>query len=493
MFFTKRVKTVATMGPACNEQKIVENLVMQGATVFRLNFSHGDFDEHQNRVNLVNTLRKELNRPISLMLDTKGPEIRTHNFENNEVEIIKNSEIKVFLNEEKLGNSEEFSINYSNLGNEIKKQQKILVDDGKLQLVVKEINKDYLLCYAENTHKIKNRRAINVPGVHLNIDFLSEKDKADIIFGIQTLKVDYVAASFVNSLDDLKMMRNFLDDNGGNDIQIISKIETKTSLENIDDIIQNSDGVMVARGDLGVETPFEEVPLWEKRIIRKCNLYGKPVIVATQMLDSMTANPTPTRAEVSDVYWAVDLGTDATMLSAESANGNYPVEAVTTMTKIIRIAESNYWYLGHHRKIKNWYEQDKIVQNKSEWTEFAFKIAKQALDEKIHHIIIFDDSENMELTKKLSLSRAKATIIPVVNDNRQWTAFGINYGIYPELVKDKEDVINNNNFLIDLACKKYGAKKYGSQKYNIRNQDKVRNHDKILVIRSTEIEIINNG
>lgn len=466
LFINKRVKTITTIGPSSDSKEGMLKLASRGANVYRLNFSHGDFQEHGARVKLAREIISEYQRPLSIMLDTKGPEIRTHSFENDAVLIEKNSVINILTNEEVLGNAKEFSVNYQNLIKDVKENSKILIDDGKLQLLVLEVdNKNYKIkCRALNSHKVKNTRAVNVPGVKLSLDFLSKKDKEDLIFGCEELKVDYVAASFVSDASDIKVMRDFLNQHGGQNIKIIAKIESKYAIDNIDEIILHSDGIMIARGDLGVDLPYYEVPLWQKRIIHKCNKEMVPVIVATQMLESMLTNPTPTRAEVSDIYWAVDLGVDSTMLSGESANGEYPDKSMEAMTKVIWKAESHFWYDGYLEKFLKW--------SKSAFKDFAYQVGKKVLEKRIHQVIIIDNSEDHLLLKTLSNAKIRSTLIPLVNDKDSYSSFGILYGIYPELVnEDINDILNSNEKLIKIA-KKFGAK----------------DNQKILIVNGSEIK-----
>lgn len=459
LFINKRIKTIVTIGPTSESQETMLHLAQKGANVYRLNFSHGDFEEHGKRAKIVDKLLQQVQRPLSLILDTKGPEIRTHKFKDGKVLITKDSEVTIFTNKEIEGTATEFSVNYENLVNDMQIDQRLLVDDGKLQLIVVAIvnqgDEKYLVCRAVNSHVVKDRRAIIVSGVKLSLPFISDKDREDIIFGCQQLKVDYIAASFVSDAADLKEMRQLLDNNGGQYVKIIAKIESRYAVNNIDEIIENSDGIMVARGDLGVDVPYAEVPLIQKHIIRKCNKAMVPVIVATQMLESMLTNPLPTRAEVSDIYFAVDLGADTTMLSGETANGEYPEKSIETMTRVIRKAEVHFWYEGYLERFAKW--------TTSPLKDFVYKVGKEILSERmqknkrIHHVIVLDNSDNYLLTKTLSNARVRGAIIPLVTDARVRNAFGIWYGIYPELVSDPQQIINNDSALSTIS-KKYGAK-----------------------------------
>lgn len=458
LFINKRVKTITTIGPASETRDLMLRLAQKGANVYRLNFSHGDFEEHGKRVEFAKSIIQQVQRPLSLILDTKGPEIRTHSFKGGEALISKDSRVIIYTNKEIEGTETEFSINYENLVNDIQVEQRLLVDDGKLQLIVLGINnKDddtSIICRAVNTHLVKNHRAIIVSGIKLSLPFISDKDRADLIFGCEQ-KVDYVAASFVHDAKDLQEMRQLLDENGGADIKIIAKIESRYAVDNIDEIIANSDGIMIARGDLGVDVPYAEVPLIQKHVIRKCNKAMVPVIVATQMLESMLSNPLPSRAEVSDIYWAVDLGADTTMLSGETANGEYPEKSIEAMTRVVRKAEIHFWYEGYLERFIKW--------STSPCKDFVYQVGKEVLGEKIqkqkriHQVIVLDDSDDQLLTKTLSNARVRSTLIPLVTDERIRNSFGIWYGVYPELVMDINKVINDDSLLNNIA-RKYGAK-----------------------------------
>ncbi len=328
----KMTKIVCTIGPASERKEVLEQMVDAGMNVMRLNFSHGSHEEHSVRMETIRKINEEKNTNVAILLDTKGPEIRTHKFENGGVNLEKGQLVKVNM-KEVLGTQEMFSVTYANLINDVEIGNKILVDDGYLTLIVKEKQEDILVCEVQNNAFIKDRRGINVPNVKLNMPFISEKDEADLKFGCKQ-RVDFVAASFVRRKDDILEIRKIFDEMGTPEIQIIAKIENEEGVLNANEILEVADGIMVARGDLGVEVPAEEVPVIQKRLIKQCQKAGKVVVTATQMLESMQKNPRPTRAEVSDVANAILDGTDAIMLSGESAAGDYPVESVKMMTQI---------------------------------------------------------------------------------------------------------------------------------------------------------------
>jgi pyruvate kinase len=338
----KRTKIVCTLGPATDNKETVRALILNGMNVARLNFSHGSHEEHAARIQRIKEVRKELGIPVAIMLDTKGPEIRTGELAQGKVELEAGNEV-VLTTESITGDEKRFSVSYHKLPSEVAVGSRILIDDGLIQLEVKAIQGTEMICQILNGGSLGSKKSINLPGVNIELPALTKKDKEDIIFGIEQ-RVDFVAASFVRKPKDVLEIRKVLEQNGGDHIDIISKIENREGVEKIDRILSVSDGIMVARGDLGVEIPAEEVPLVQKSIIKKCNLVGKPVITATQMLDSMMRNPRPTRAEVGDVANAVFDGTDAVMLSGETAAGSYPIEAVKTMFNIVVKSENSEEY-----------------------------------------------------------------------------------------------------------------------------------------------------
>ncbi len=335
-----QTKIICTIGPVSNDINVMRGLIVAGMDVMRMNFSHETQEKHLERLDTLRTLNKELDTNVAGLLDTKGPEIRTHLFNDGKATIVKGSEVIVHM-EEILGDASKFSITYPYLYQDMEINEKILIDDGYLSLTVTEIDSKnkLMITKADNTHTIKNRRGINVPGVKLQLDFISEKDKSDIIWGCKN-DVDFIAASFVRRANDVLEIRKILKNNNNENIQIISKIENKEGVDNIDEIIDVSDGIMIARGDLGVEVPAEDVPVIQKYIIERCHNKGKISVTATQMLESMITHPRPTRAEVSDVANAIYDGTDAIMLSGESAIGLYPIDSVKVMGNIATKIES---------------------------------------------------------------------------------------------------------------------------------------------------------
>ncbi|MGI6712486.1 MAG: pyruvate kinase [Bacillota bacterium] len=343
-------KIVCTIGPASDSVKMLERLIRAGMNVARLNFSHGTFEEHATRINNIRQASLNAKKPVGIILDTKGPEIRIGDFNGEKITVNEGQKV-VLTVEKKVGSGNKLPVTYKELAQEVVPGNEILIDDGLIGLKVIEIkdNRD-IICIAKNSGEIFPHKGVNVPGVEINLPAVTEKDRADICFGIEQ-NVDFIAASFVRKAADILEIRKILEDKGAN-IDIIAKIESRSAVNNIDDILKVADGVMVARGDLGVEIPAEEVPLVQKMIIDKCNKAGKPVITATQMLDSMMRNPRPTRAEASDVANAIFDGTDAIMLSGETAAGKYPQEAVETMVRIAVKAETAIKYNAKSKGVK---------------------------------------------------------------------------------------------------------------------------------------------
>ena len=357
----RKTKIVCTLGPSTDKEGVLKRLIEEGMNVARFNFSHGDHEEQLGRLQMLQKLRKELKRPVAALLDTKGPEIRLRDFTDGKVEL-KDGQTFTLTTDEIMGDAKRVSITYKNLPEDVKPGDRILIDDGLIGMEVKEIKvtsgakadkdgnkpKD-IICQVLNGGVISNRKGVNVPNVELSMPYISEKDYGDIVFAVEH-DYDFIAASFVRTADDVLAIRKILAEKGGEDINIIAKIENMQGVQNIDDIIRVSDGIMVARGDMGVEIPLEDVPVIQKMIIKKVYDAGKKVITATQMLDSMMKHPRPTRAEATDVANAIYDGTDAVMLSGETAAGRYPLEAVRMMTKIAESSEPYLDYRTYNRR-----------------------------------------------------------------------------------------------------------------------------------------------
>ena len=328
----RKTKIVATLGPSSNDVEQLKALIEAGIGAARLNFSHGDHEEHGARINNFKQAREELGKPVPIVLDTKGPEIRIKTFATKKVSLVAGQEFTLTTDDIE-GDNTKVAVTYMDLPNDVKIGSTVLIDDGLVGLTVVDIKGSDVICTVNNSAELGSRKGVNLPDIHINLPALTEKDIDDIKFGVE-MGIDYIAASFIRSAKDVLEIKRVLEECGGSDVHIISKIENRDGVDNIDEILEVTDGIMVARGDLGVEVPAEEVPFLQKEIIRKCNDAFKPVVTATQMLDSMIRNPRPTRAEATDVANAIYDGTDAIMLSGETAKGKYPVEAVKMMNQI---------------------------------------------------------------------------------------------------------------------------------------------------------------
>lgn len=439
----KKTKIICTLGPASEDKAIMTQLIKAGMNVARFNFSHGDYEEHGNRLKTVQAINEELGTHVAYLLDTKGPEIRTHEFDGK-VEIKKNSEVRIAFTPV-LGNAEKFSVSYPGLFDDMKVGEFVTVDDGYLTLEVigKDAEAKELITVAKNTHVVKSRRGVNVPGVVLNMPFISEKDENDIKFAAK-MGYDFVAASFVRRAEDAKAVRDILDNNGGKDVQIIAKIENQEGMDNLSEILEVVDGIMVARGDLGIEVAGELVPLYQTEMIDQCLEAGKVVIVATQMLESMQKNPRPTRAEVSDVFNAVREGTSATMLSGESAAGDYPIESVKKMASIDLKAEESVDYDAF---------LDGFYQGESNIDAIAQSAAKLVLEYEVNAVI----SEGADVAKAFAKFHSPAINIAVVKSAKEARSLAIHFGVYPVLSKDEAaDVVDKlgltkDDFVLEIT------------------------------------------
>ena len=333
-----RTKIVCTIGPASEDRETLGKMIDAGMDVCRLNFSHGTHEDHKQKIDTIKEVRSQKGAPIAILLDTRGPEIRTGDFEEKNIRLEAGQNFTITM-DDIVGNRERCTVTYKELVNDLSIGDRILIDDGLIELLVKGLTEKDIICEVINSGIINNKKGINLPGVKINLPAITAKDESDIIFGIKN-DVDYIAASFVRKAKDVIEIKELLENNGGQRIKIIAKIENQEGVDNIAEILDVADGIMIARGDLGVEVPMEQMPIFQKELIDACNKISKPVIIATQMLDSMTRNPRPTRAEVTDVANAIFDGTDAIMLSGETAAGNYPVKTVETMNRIAYAAEN---------------------------------------------------------------------------------------------------------------------------------------------------------
>ncbi|MDO4544978.1 MAG: pyruvate kinase [Bacillota bacterium] len=336
----RKTKIICTLGPATSSEEKIKTLFYAGMDTARVNFSHGTYEEQQAKINSFKRARAATGVPAALLLDTKGPEIRLKEFKDGSVWLEEGKEFTLYCHDVDQGNATGAAVNYVKLHQKVKSGDVILIDDGKVELQVEKVLKGDIVCKIISGGKVSDRKSVNVPGIALDMEYLSEEDKGDIIFGLKN-DIDYIAASFVRGKDDVLKLRDFLKDNDARGIKIISKIENEEGLNNFEEILKVSDGIMVARGDMGVELDFEKIPGIQKNIIKRCCETGKTVITATQMLESMIENSTPTRAEITDVANAVYDGTSAVMLSAETAVGKFPIETVKIMTRILEQAEED--------------------------------------------------------------------------------------------------------------------------------------------------------
>ncbi len=433
----KKTKIICTIGPASENKDMMKKLAENGMDIIRLNFSHGDFEEHGNRIKNIREVNKELGTNIAILLDTKGPEVRLGEFENDS-ERYEKGDIVTIVREKILGTKERFHIQCPEIFDDLSIDGTILVDDGKCRLTVIDKKDGELTCRVENPHVLKSKKGCNLPGVKLSMPFVSAKDEADIRFGCRQ-GIDYIAASFTRRKEDVLAIREILKEEGREDIQIIPKIENQEGFDNLREILEVSDGVMCARGDLGVDVSLELVPIYQKQIIRTANEMGKPVVTATHMLESMQGNPRPTRAEASDVANAILDGTDAIMLSGESAAGNYPIEAVQTMVKIATAIESQ---LYPYKEVL--YKQVRTSQRTNN-DAIGISVADTALALDVAAIVAFTQSGNT--ARRLSKFRPKAPIIAVTFDDKTQRSLAANWGV----ITYKSDIANTANNECELA------------------------------------------
>lgn len=433
----KKTKIVATIGPASESEEILRELFANGLNVCRLNFSHGNHAEHLKRINTIKKVRKEMGLPIAIMLDTKGPEIRLKDFKDGTVELNQGDSFTL-TTRDILGDKDIVSISYSGLPDDIEIGNMILIDDGLVELQVLEIiDGTDIKCVALNNGTIKNHKGVNVPKVKINLPAIIQKDIDDIEFGIKN-GIDFIAASFIRKAEDVMEIRRILESNDGQNIHIISKIENQEGVDNIDEILVASDGIMVARGDLGVEIQTEIMPLVQKEMIKKCNMAGKPVITATQMLDSMMRNPRPTRAEVTDVANAILDGTSAIMLSGETAAGKYPVNSVKTMYKIATKTEESF---DHEELLKS-------KSNKSDITTTnAIGKATCYTAQDLQAEAILTATSSGHTARSVSKFRPKAPIIAVTTTQEIRRQLALEWGVYPVVTEEShttDDVLEKS-------------------------------------------------
>ena len=435
----RKTKIICTIGPSSDNEETLIAMMEAGMNVARCNFSHGNHEQHKARMDMIKKVREELNLPVAIMLDTKGPEYRIGLFENDEI-VLKTGDKFIFTTDEVMGDQTKVTVSYKNLCEELEEGDSILVNNGLVSFKVLKIQNHDILTEVVNGGKISNRKSMSFPTKHLKQIFLSEADKADLLFGIEN-DVDYVAASFVSCKQDMIDMRSFLDEHGGQDIEIIAKIENRFGVDNIEEICEIADGIMVARGDLGVEVPFIEVPSIQKYLIKKCRLMGKIVVTATEMLESMIQNPRPTRAEISDVANAVYDGTSAIMLSGESASGKYPVEATKNMAKIAEFTESK---INYEKLFK---ETNFEIRNTIDAVSHA--TCDMAMDINAKAIVV--SSVSGRTVRMVARFRAPVDILGVTTSEKVWYKLALSWGVTPAIAGKFEHTTPMFNNALNLA------------------------------------------
>lgn len=438
----RRTKIVCTIGPASGTVEILKQLIKEGMNVARVNFSHGGMEEQIDKVNNIKIAREEMKQPVALMLDTKGPEIRTGKLANDSIDLKDGDQI-ILTTDDIIGDEKIVSITYKELCKEVNIGDRILIDDGLIECMVLSKDNKNITCKIINGGKLGSRKSINIPGLKSNLPSLTEKDIKDITDGIKQ-GFDYIAASFVRRKEDVFAIRNLLKENHGEHIKIISKIENREGIDNFDEILEVSDGIMVARGDLSVEIPMEEVPIYQKEFIKKCYQAGKIVITATQMLESMIHNPRPTRAEVSDVANAIFDLTGAIMLSGESAMGKYPIECVRTMNKIAVAVEKSisYW-----KRFKNRSLYDELIHGNYEF-KMNYAICTTAME--MEAKCIFAYTEAGDTPRILSSFSPYCPIYAVTNNEETYKQLSLSWGVYPIFLKEGKEINNMLQEAIEL-------------------------------------------
>ena len=421
----KKTKIVCTMGPASRQEDVLRQMIEKGMNVARLNFSHGTHEYHKETIDLIKRVRDEMGVPLAIMLDTKGPEIRTGDFEQGRTELEEGAEFTL-TTRDVLGTNEIVSITYKDLPGDLQPGNIVLIDDGSIELLVKECSETDIRCEVIIGGPISNHKGINVPCVHLNMPYMSEVDQADVKFGVEQ-DVDFIAASFVRSEEDIIELRKFVDYYGGQSIKLISKIENVEGINHFNEILNHSDGIMVARGDMGVEVEYERLPGLQKRFIDKCYKAGKMVITATQMLESMIEHPHPTRAEITDVANAVFDGTSAVMLSGETAMGKYPVLTVEVMAKIARQAEKDYFELKKSNTVRYEMDQDDITN--------AVCDAACTTARDIGAKAIIAVTKHGQTARRMSKFRPKEPIVAATPEMKTFHQLSLSWGVYPVLAR----------------------------------------------------------
>lgn len=438
----RKTKIVCTMGPAVNQDDKIEELILAGMNVARFNFSHGSHSEQKRQMERVVKAREKLGKYVAILLDTKGPEIRVRDIKEEPVMLQKGKNYTLVCGDDQLiGDEKQAAVTYDNLYQDIKVGSTILLDDGLIALTVLSVQGKRIHCRIENDGLLKSHKGVNIPGTHIRLPYLSEKDRADILFGIEN-NIDFVAASFVRSAGDVNLIRNLLDANGGTSINIIAKIENKEGVERIDEIIEASDAIMIARGDMGVELPAEEVPILQKMIIKKVYEAGKQVIIATQMLDSMMEHPRATRAETADVANAVYDGASAVMLSGETAAGKFPIEALKTMVRIVERTEADVDY------VKRFYTRERH-SNPDVTDAIGHATCTTAYDLNAEAIVTVTKSGRS--ARMISRYRPYCKIIAGSTSEQVCRQLSLSWGVIPIYIEEKDEIFELFDYAISQA------------------------------------------
>ena len=438
----RKTKIICTLGPATDDEEVLRQLMLNGMAVARMNMSHGQHSDHKRRADMIKKLRAELNIPVALLLDTKGPEIRTGRFKNSKVNL-ETGQTFTLTTEDIEGDETRCSITFKDLPKDVQRGSRILIDDGLIEMKVTDVTKTDIVCHVINGGTVATHKGINVPGVALSLPFISEQDKADIAFGVAQ-DFDFVAASFTRSAEDIIQLRGELEKNNCNNIRIVAKIENSEGVENIDEIIRVSDGIMIARGDLGVEIAMEEIPIIQKKLIAKAYSAGKQVITATQMLDSMMKNPRPTRAEATDVANAIYDGTSAIMLSGETAAGLFPVEAVKTMAIIAERTERDIDYIEKFRK--------RDIPERPDVTS-AISHATCTTAHDLGAVAILTVSKTGQTARMISKFRPACPIISGTTEPKVLRQMNLSWGVIPILVDEKDNTDELFEHVVSVAQK----------------------------------------
>ncbi len=424
----RKTKVICTIGPACEDEDTLTKMCLEGMNVARLNFSHGSHAEHQKKFDMIKTVRKKLNLPIAIMLDTKGPEYRIKTFKNKKITLTEGDTF-TFTTDDIVGNQEMVSVNYEHLIDDLSVGDTITVNNGLVIFEVSKLNGNNAVCKVKVGGELSDRKSMHFPGIVMKHEFLSKQDKEDLLFGIKN-DVDFIAASFVSKKQDVADIRSFLDENGGKEIDIIAKIENRSGVDNIEEICELADGIMIARGDLGVEIPFIEVPSIQKYLINKCRLLGIRVITATEMLESMIHNPRPTRAELSDVANAVYDGTSAIMLSGETASGKYPALAVKNMVEIAEFTEQKINYTRRFKTTE--------FEIKNNLDALSHSTCSMAIDLNAKGIVV--NSLSGKTARMVSRFRCPVDILGTTTSEKVWRKLNLSWGVTPVLCEEFSSV-----------------------------------------------------